>query len=664
MTEPDDPLRPRMGLTGLINGSISRVSDTSRVPSDKLDALRVLLKHGRAPDVVRLGTVLLKSHPTSGALQTIVAIAHQNLGRTEYALNLLVSAVEAEPGLSDAHHALGVNLFTLGRTEEAVAAFEAALAIDPMSASAYRGLGDVFRTTGSVRAAIRHYKFSLEQDAQQPSIHINLGTCFQQIGQLDEAARCYDVALSMQPLNIIALNNKAICLNLRKHSEAAINCFRAALCIAPHSAETWNNLGICLKDAERHREALLHLTKAVSLNPELVDAHVNICEIHEISNETEALRKSLRKADDYGFSEHPHVQYYRALIHLRDKDYSRASDLIKSIHVDGISMYRLNSFYSVKGKILDKAEDFDSAFEAFAHMNRRLLSSPSYAQIDAKSYLADLKSLNAQLEQSAPLEASAITGADVPAFLVGFPRSGTTLLETILFSHSRVVVLDEKPAVDQSLASVGRTLDLKSLMQLSESDTNGMRTAYFEEVGRHLPSRSTNSLLIDKLPLNSVQAPLIHKMFPNAKFILAIRHPLDCILSCYMQNFGLNAAMANMLDLERIVDFYCLTMEIWTRSQQVFNLQVHMLRYEDLVVDMPGEVADLLGFLGLEWEDAVHGYQSTALQRGVINTPSYSQVTQPLYQDASYRWKNYTRYLEPYFERVRPWISHFGYEDT
>ena len=238
------------------------------------------------------------------------------------------------------------------------------------------------------------------------------------------------------------------------------------------------------------------------------------------------------------------------------------------------------------------------------------------------------------------------------------------MLETCLFSHSRVAILDEKPAVERSRTSLGLAHDLVAFGRLTEKDVESLKAAYFQEVRRHVPVLDSDTLLIDKLPLNSLEAPFIHRLFTNARFILAVRHPLDCILSCFMQNFGLNPAMANMLDLARIVDFYCLTMEIWTRAERLFDLRVHMLRYEDLVVDMPGEIAKLLAFLGLKWEEAVHDYQSTALQRGVINTPSYSQVIQPLYRDASYRWKHYARHLEPYIEQVQPWISRFGYEDT
>jgi hypothetical protein len=128
-----------------------------------------------------------------------------------------------------------------------------------------------------------------------------------------------------------------------------------------------------------------------------------------------------------------------------------------------------------------------------------------------------------------------------------------------------------------------------------------------------------------------------------------------------MQNFKLNDAMANMVDLERIVDFYSVAMETFKICRAKYNLNVHQIRYEDLIEDLNGETSVLLKFLNLDWEDQMENYQKTALKRGRINTPSYSQVVQPIYKDAKYRWLNYEKHLKQYTEQVEPWIDEFGY---
>ena len=128
-----------------------------------------------------------------------------------------------------------------------------------------------------------------------------------------------------------------------------------------------------------------------------------------------------------------------------------------------------------------------------------------------------------------------------------------------------------------------------------------------------------------------------------------------------MQNFKLNGAMANMVDLDRTVDFYCIAMEMFKLCRTDYNLNVHEVRYEDLINNLKDETEAILAFLNLEWEPQIENYQNTALNRGRINTPSYSQVVQPIYKESLYRWLNYKKYLKQYLNRVQPWISEFRY---
>ena len=128
-----------------------------------------------------------------------------------------------------------------------------------------------------------------------------------------------------------------------------------------------------------------------------------------------------------------------------------------------------------------------------------------------------------------------------------------------------------------------------------------------------------------------------------------------------MQNFKLTQAMSNMVDIDRIVEFYCIAMEIFKICRINYNLNVHEIRYEDLIHNFHYEVESVLKFLNLSWEPEMDNYQDTALKRGRIKTPSYYQVVQPIYKNAKYRWLNYRKYLEQYLDQVKPWISDFGY---
>lgn len=169
-------------------------------------------------------------------------------------------------------------------------------------------------------------------------------------------------------------------------------------------------------------------------------------------------------------------------------------------------------------------------------------------------------------------------------------------------------------------------------------------------------------LVIDKYPLMTLRAAFIHRAFQDAKFIFALRHPCDVVLSCFMQSFRVTSAMASFLTLENAAKFYDAAMEHWFKAREILPLDVHTVRYEDMVLDLEGELRPLLGFLGLEWDAPLLDHQKTAKDRGCIRTPSYAQVTEKIYTRSSGRWQSYRKHMEPILPTLEPWIERFGYD--
>lgn len=204
------------------------------------------------------------------------------------------------------------------------------------------------------------------------------------------------------------------------------------------------------------------------------------------------------------------------------------------------------------------------------------------------------------------------------------------------------------------LPQMPRTLDEERLAAL--------RRIYRDEAARHV-SPCKGGRIVDKLPLNTVRVPLLWRVFPDAKFILAIRHPCDVALSCLMQSFGPNDAMAGFTSLENIAEIYARVMRVWEGFADRLPLQWQAIRYEVLIADVEGETRRLLEFLGVPWDDAVLQYTHHARQRVAIRTPSYHQVTQPIYQHASFRWKRYEDAFRPILPMLQPFIDRFGYQE-
>jgi Sulfotransferase family len=245
-----------------------------------------------------------------------------------------------------------------------------------------------------------------------------------------------------------------------------------------------------------------------------------------------------------------------------------------------------------------------------------------------------------------------------PVFLLGFPRSGTTLLDTMLMGHPLVQVLEERPLIARVERESG---GLEKLPNLSADEIASLRNSYFDEAKRWLDLRD-DTLLVDKFPLHLNKVPYIHRLFPDARFILALRHPLDVLLSCYITNFRLNNAMANFLDLETAAWVYDQSFGFWEQSKSIMGVKCHTVVYERMVENAGAELRPLFQYLDLDWTDDVLDHQNTATGRGVITTASYSQVTEPIYTRAKGRWSRYSTRLEPAIPTVQPWIERYGYQ--
>lgn len=259
------------------------------------------------------------------------------------------------------------------------------------------------------------------------------------------------------------------------------------------------------------------------------------------------------------------------------------------------------------------------------------------------------------------LNAPGEAATDSPVFLVGFPRSGTTLLDQILSGHPEVTVLEEQDTLQDFLARYAlNDAGMEALLTAPPTQLAADRRRYWQRVDACLAGRPRRRVFVDKLPLNTLFIPHLRRLFPAARFVFALRDPRDVVLSCFMQSFVLNEAMRHFLTLEETAEFYAVVMEVGRRSLAAAPDAVFTLRYEDLLEDTEGRARALLAFLGLGWDGAVLDFQATARGRR-INTPSYHQVAQPIYKDARERWRRYASELAPVLDSLDPFIRAFSY---
>jgi hypothetical protein len=243
-------------------------------------------------------------------------------------------------------------------------------------------------------------------------------------------------------------------------------------------------------------------------------------------------------------------------------------------------------------------------------------------------------------------------------FLVGFPRSGTTLLEQVLGAHPDVVTMDERDCLIDSLDFILRPGAIEELAALDGDALQPHRDAYWKRVGEAgvAPSRA---VFLDKMPLNSVNLCLIAKLFPEAKILFALRDPRDVALSCFRRRFGFTEHMAELFTLPGAAAYYDAVMTLCDVYRQTFALALHEVRYESVVSDFAAETRRVCDFLGIAPDDAMMDFAQRAQ---AVDTPSARQVARGLYSKGAGQWRHYATEMQSVMARLQPWVARFGYE--
>lgn len=559
---------------------------------------------------------------------------------------------------------LGATLAATGHSREAIASYERALEIDPKFLPAMTNLGVELARQGRDEEAVARHRAALEVKPDYAEAHYNLGNALRRLDRPEEAAASYARALEISPGFLDAHRKLGATLRRLGRDAEAVGHYRKALELAPNDAETWNSLGVALSTLGEYEEAIASYREALERRPDLREAYTNLCELYEKTNRIDELRRMVAlDADGAGRGDLYHA-YWSAELAAKEGLHQDARDVLEGIPPERLPLKMRLKRAQLLGRTYDRLGQFSQAFSQFAESNRLAAEWQSFRDHDRSRYIGELVQLTRSWSEAPEVDCRALapTGPDVSlAFLVGFPRSGTTLLDTVLLGHPKIAVLEERPTIERVRQALGQLPTFEVLDALDADDLRRLRSAYLEEASLHLGGLPREGVIVDKLPLNLANAGLIHRLFPQAKFILALRHPCDCVLSCFIQNFRLNDAMASFLDLEHAAELYDLAMRLWKDYRSKLGLDVTHVRYEELVVDLRTAIEPLLEFVGLDWDDSLLDYRQSALSRGRIDTPSYNQVTQDLYTHARGRWDNYRPQMASVLPVLGPWAAEWGY---
>lgn len=507
--------------------------------------------------------------------------------------------------------------------------FKKIIELNPSIAGVYYNLGRLELNLGNNNESIGLFQKTLEINPNFPSVDVNIGLAYSKSGNEKLAIKYYK--------NAINLNSKSYTAHF--------------------------NLGSLYKKKGDIVNSEKHLYEAIMIMPKILPAYNNLFELYDKSNQLEKLDELIKKIK-INFNQNPIVDFYSGILKYKQKNYLDVINIFEKIKLDKRNLKHI----VVKNEILAKSYDFTGnykkAFTFFEYANENI-NTIYNNRFNKKVYLNFIKKRKDYFSKENSkkwLSYKLSVKNNDPIFLIGFPRSGTTLLDTILRSHPLIEVLEEKPIIDEFINELENIInnDFSKLENLDEKLFNRMRKVYFEKRNRYI-NFDKKKIFIDKLPLNIVHVGEIVRFFPNAKFILALRNPKDAVLSCFMQIFSLNHAMSNFLNIEDTVNLYDLVMSLWLNYSENFSPNTHVIKYEQVVQNFEQEIFGLLNFLELDWSDDVKNFNKTAKKRGIINTPSFDQVSEPLYNKSINRWKNYENKFSNVNLILDKWTKKFNY---
>jgi tetratricopeptide (TPR) repeat protein len=527
-------------------------------------------------------------------------------------------------------------------------------------------------------------------------------------GKIPRAMEMARQALARGLVHPLFLNLRAYWLEDNNRPREALADLRLAAQLAPEDGIVHNALGLCLTKFGRWTDAVGAFETAVRYQPEFVAAHFNLASARECTGDLagarEAFERTLALSPDY-----PEPLASLANLAARRGDWAEARLLAEKalasdpkqhlalttlasaavatgdfVNADGLITSALADpalppvhramLLTIKGDLRHAEERYADAFRAYTEANalRRQLFASQFAE-PGRETAATFTQWLVEYFDRAPAEAWSVKGKAPSSvgpkikshvFLMGFARSGTTLLENILAAHPGAVALDEKEVLADSIREfLSNDKGPDKLLAADEAALDKFRELYWKRVGEYSSADLAGKVFVDKRPMASMKLPVIAKLFPDAKILFALRDPRDVMLSCYRRQFLLNPSMYEFLELKGAARFYSSMMRLSVICREKFGLAWQETRHEALVADFDAELRRVLDFIGLGWTDEIREFAQKAKARSIA-TPSSTQVIKGLNREGVGQWRHYREQLAPVMPMLRPWIQTFRYQDA
>jgi tetratricopeptide (TPR) repeat protein len=559
------------------------------------------------------------------------AVQARRNGAAETAERLALDVLELAPGRTTALSVLYEIRKTQGNQSAAEALMRRIVALEPNNFWATNEITLLLLGKGNVAEAERHARNAIRIGPENAQSHYLMGMVLTEAYRPAIGEYHYYKALELSGArDPVLLANLALCLKNQGKMQAARAMYEESLAAVPNSLHTL--LGFArLEEADRNLHAAMAL---------------------------------LDRAEEQ-FPNNPSVKLQRAVVLGRLRDAAGALDVLDALAADKATLGP--SEYLEKGRLLDKMGRYDEAFAAYDEGKKRLREVSGHAYLDAhaQQITARLKGFFVATRMRTLPRATRRDGVAQPIFVLGFPRSGTTLLEQTLTAHPRIAAGDELPIINEIANLMPRMLDSplaypEALAELwmgdHREDLNNLRDHYLRKVAQLGIVPEGAAWFTDKMPLNETDLGLISLLFPESPMLHLTRHPLDVVLSVYsnLLTHGYYCAYA----LETAATHYALVMDLVQHYRSELSLRYMPVRYEDIVDDQEASIRRVLDFVGEEFDPGCLAFHEN---RRYARTASYAQVSEKLYDRSRYRYRNYLLHLKPIIPILEPVIERLGY---
>lgn len=522
------------------------------------------------------------------------------------------------PDFSPAWHALGLLAFNYGHYELALKLVSKAVALDPGEMVYHRNLGEISRRVGLLDQAVLSGKNACLLAPKDIDSHYNLGLAYTDMQDYKNAVRIYRKAIKLNPKHGLSWNNLGAALEQQGNKQEALKAYREAIQINNMHAEAQNNSGAIFSELGQIEEARKGFEAAIEARPDFVEAHYNLSTLKTYAN------------DD------PHLKMLRNIL-------SKQSQLSKHARI---------RYYFAFAKALDDVGNYDEAFSAYEHANALEFSNHQLDERKSDELVESIiKVFNSDFFAKRSTWQSTKKS---PIFIVGMPRSGTSLLEQILATNPSIYGAGELGDLNEIVSDRTHASESKFFTQevihLSENDMALIGNEYCKKVWDLSPE---SDFIVDKMPANFFYLGLIYLAIPNAKIIHAMRDPMDSCFSCYSRLF--NETMGFAYNQESLGKYYVRYMKLMNHWREVLPKDFILdLSYEDLVADIEGQSKRILNFIGVPWDPS---YLEFYKNKRTVKTASVVQVRQPIYKTSVARWRHFARHLRPLYEIVKNYRS-------